>query len=426
MAVPPAAQGLTRFDSGIDRLRGARLLLVLPQLPQDPASGAARSTRTMCEMLAAAGAEVRAVATTASERTGRVDSVAFLRELGIECTVHRGRSEGRVRPELEFRDRGIDYRLLDVGPRDMHAWQKVVGSQFDLMFDRELHRFRPDLLLGFGGLPNDERRYERAKRQGVKVVFALRNQGYLRGAELLRGMDGIVTPSRFLAEFYRNAIGIESTPLPTPLELDDVLAPERDAIFFTMINPSPQKGLMLLARLAEEMSTRRPDIPLLIVEARGAAGRLVQAGMAGGFDLRRHENLMLSPPMAQPKEIYLATRCVLVPSLVEEASGRVAAEAVLNGIPPLVSDRGGLPETCNGGGFVMKVPPEITPRSPWPVAVEVVEPWLELMFRLEGDAEFYAAESRRARAAGEIYRPERVAPRYVEYFESVLRGAPIR
>jgi len=44
-------------------LTGVRILLALPQLPQDPASGAARSTRTMCEMLAAAGAEVHAVAT---------------------------------------------------------------------------------------------------------------------------------------------------------------------------------------------------------------------------------------------------------------------------------------------------------------------------------------------------------------------------
>jgi len=156
-------------------LTGARILLVLPQLPQDPASGAARSTRTMCEMLAAAGAEVHAVATTASERGKRADPLAYLRDSGVHPEVHKG----GTRPELTFDDRGIHYHLLDVGPRDMHAWQKIVGTQFDLIFDRELHSFRPDLLLAFGGLPGDQRRYERARRQGVRMVFSLRNFGYV-------------------------------------------------------------------------------------------------------------------------------------------------------------------------------------------------------------------------------------------------------
>lgn len=378
----------------------------------------------MCEMLAAAGAEVRALATTASERAGRADTVGYLRELGIHPEVLPARTGGRLRPELEFVDRNIHYHLLDVGLRDMHAWQKIVGSQFDRMFDRELHDFRPDLLLAFGGLPGDVRRYERARRQHTRIVFALRNEGYLSpaGRSIFERMDGVLTPSQYLTDLYRTAIEIDSTPLPLPMELDDVLAPERDPIFFTMINPSPEKGLMVMARLAEELSLRRPDIPLLIIESRGSAGRLVGAGLAGGFDLRRHENLMMSPALAQPKEIYVATRVLLAPSLWQEPAGRVAAEAVLNGIPPMVSDRGGLPETCNGAGFYLPIPPEITPAAERPAPREVVEPWLELMIRLEGDEEFYRAESERAREAGSIYRPENLAPRYVEFFGSILEG----
>jgi glycosyltransferase involved in cell wall biosynthesis len=146
----------------------------------------------------------------------------------------------------------------------------------------------------------------------------------------------------------------------------------------------------------------------------------VNAGRAGGFDLRRHENLMFSPAMAQPKEIYVPAKTLLAPSLWQEAAGRVAAEALLNGIPPLVSDRGGLAETCNGAGFYLPIPPGITPNQPVPVAVEVVEPWLDLIERLEDDAEFYRAESERALEASAIYRPENLAPRYVEYFRGIL------
>jgi glycosyltransferase involved in cell wall biosynthesis len=375
----------------------------------------------MCEMLAAAGVEVRALATTATERASRTGTVEYLRELGVTPQLQRERGP-RSRPEITFAQRGVQYRLLDIGPRGMNAWQKVVGSQFDLMFDDELHGFRPDLMLTFGGLAGDVRRHERAHRQGVKIVFGLRNDGYLASREFFAGMDGILTPSQFLSDFYRTAIGIESTPLPLPMEMEDVVAEERDPIFFTMINPSPEKGLMVMARLAEEIGVRRPDIPLMIIESRGSAGRLVEAGLVGGFDLRRHENLMMSPPLGQPKEIYVATRGLLAPSLWQEPAGRVAAEALLNGIPPLVSDRGGLPETCNGAGFYLPIPPEITPRYPRPVPVEAVEPWVELITRLEGDAGFYEAESQRAIDAAAIYRPENLAPRYVEYFRGVLES----
>ena len=340
--------------------------------------------------------------------------------MGIQPAIERGRSKSQVRPEMRFENRGVHYRLLDVGPRAVNAWEKIHGRQFDLLFDDELNTFQPDLVFGFGGMPGEASRYARARRRGAKVVFALCNASYTTAADLLGSMDGIVTPSRFLTGFYREKIGIASTPLPDPISLTDVVATERDPIFVTMINPSHEKGLMLMTRLAEELSVRRPDIPMLIIESRGSAGKLVQAGMLAGFDLRRHENLMMSPALPEPKEIYVPTRMLLVPSLGNEASGRVAAEALINGIPPLVSDRGGLAENCNGAGFTIPVPADITARQRVPVSAAVVEPWLDLIFRLEGDDEFYQAESRRALEAGRMFHPDVLGPRYVEYFESVL------
>lgn len=167
----------------------------------------------MCEMLASAGAEVRGVATTASERTGHADPVTVLQKLNIHPDVHPGRQKGSERPVVEFHDRGIHYTLLDVGPRAMHAWQKIVGDQFDRLFDRELHQFRPDLPLGFGGLPGDQRRYQRARNQGVRMVFSLRNEGYLNdaGRELLSTVDGILTCSQYLTNLYRSVLDLEST-----------------------------------------------------------------------------------------------------------------------------------------------------------------------------------------------------------------------
>lgn len=156
--------------------------------------------------------------------------------------------------------------------------------------------------------------------------------------------------------------------------MDDVLAPQREPIFVTMINPSTEKGLMVYARIAEEVSRRRPQVALLAIESRGSAGRLAGAALAGGFDLRRHPNILVSEAVPLPRDIYAGTRVLLAPSVWEEPAGRVVAEALVNGIPPIVSDRGGLAEVANGGGFVVPIPPEVTTETAAPVDAETAEP----------------------------------------------------
>lgn len=396
--------------------RQPSLLLVLPQLPLDSGSGAARSLTTICEMAAGAGYQVRALATTATELAHKLDPLEHLTSQGLH--VNRSRKPGD-RPELAFESRGISYRLLDTANAGVLTWQKLYNRQFDLMFDRELDQFGPDLVLTFGGNPEDVRRRRRARRRGVKVVFGLRNFGYLEPGGLAE-VDAILAASQFVAHRYREALGIESTALPLPLEMEDVIAAERQPIFVTMINPSPEKGLMVFARIAEEVARRRPKVALLAIESRGSAGRLAGAALAGGFDLRRHENILTSSAVPLPRDIYAGTRVLLAPSVWEEPAGRVVAEALVNGIPPIVSDRGGLAEVANGGGFVVPIPPEVTSQTKTPVDAEVVEPWVDLILRLTDDDAFYQQASQRALEAGQIYRREELAPRYVEFFERVL------
>jgi glycosyltransferase involved in cell wall biosynthesis len=240
-------------------------------------------------------------------------------------------------------------------------------------------------------------------------------------------VDAILTGSQYVTNRYREALGVESTPLPLPLEMQDVVAEDRQPIFVTMINPSFEKGLMVFARIAEEVSVRRPTIPFLVIESRGTGGLLAGAGLACGFDLRRHENIMVSAAVPKPKDIYAGTRVLLAPSVGEEAAGRVVAEALVNGIPPIVSDRGGLAETLNGAGFVLPIPPEVTPHTRQALDAAAVEPWVQLILRLADDHAFYEQASRLALGAGSIDHREALAPRYVEFFERVLReGGPTR
>lgn len=368
-------------------------------------------------MLAGTGFRVRTLAVTASEGAQRLHVGEHLRSLGIEFSLERGHS----RKEFRFLSRGIEFRLLDTGALGLIKWESALGRQFDLMLDEELRTFQPDVVFTYGGSPGDDRRRARARKAGAKVVFGLRNEGYLV-KNAFTDVDAILTPSRYLSERYREAIGVESAPLPTPMVAEDIVAPEHDPIFLTFVNPSFEKGVVVFAQLAEELSKQRPDLPILVIESRGSAGLLAAVGENGGFDLRRHENIMFSPAVPTPRDVYVPTRVLAVPSL-RDAAPRVIAEAMTNGIPPLVSDRCGLPEMAEGAGCVFPLPLSLSLSDRAPVSAEVVQPWIELIVRHFDEEEFYAAECSKARNAAKRFSPEVLAPQYANFFFAVIARA---
>ncbi len=119
-----------------------------------------------------------------------------------------------------------------------------------------------------------------------------------------------------------------------------------------------------------------------------------------------------------------------MPSLMDNAAV-VAMEAMLNGIPVLASNRGGLPETIGGsphpsplpqageGGILFDIPAKYTPETrEVPTAAEV-EPWGETIIRLWDDAAEYERWSRAARERAQQWHPDRLAPIYRGFFSSI-------
>jgi glycosyltransferase involved in cell wall biosynthesis len=396
-----------------------RILLSLPQMPQDPASGAARTAQTAVEMALEGGFDVRALGTTATERGSQADPLEYLRSLSLDVRVKPPSSSNRR--EFRFTQRGIPYTLLDTGRFGIAQWERTHGRQFDILFDAELEAFEPDIVFTYGGLEGDLRRHQRARRKQARIAFCVFNLSYLQRGFFDR-IDAVLTPSEFLAARYQREIGLVSTPLPTPLDLEDVLATDRDPIFVTMVNPSIEKGLFFFVTLAEELCKRYPEIAILAIESRGTAGMVVQAGLAGGFDLRRHEGMMIAGAVPKPRDIFTNTRVLLVPSVWEEPSGRVVAEALVNGVPPLVSDRGGLAESCNGAGFALPLPTDLTVATRQPVPASAVEPWIDTIARLAFDDHFYEESVTKTRRAAQMYSRELLAPRYQDFFTATLQG----
>lgn len=381
-----------------------------------------RSLRTICEMVAAAPGEafrVAALGTTATDHLAGLDARRVLRDQGVDFTEQPGTRADDC-AVLRFSQRGIDYTILDTGHLRAGEWNAPFGRQFDMLLDSALSRCKPDVVLTMGANHFERKRQRRCREAGAAVVLGVRQHGYydLRAFE---HVDDALMPSKFLVSCYEKKIGCHGTAIPPPIEPDDVVPATRKPIFFTFVNPSPEKGVMLFARLAEEVSIRRPDIPFMVVESRGLGGTLIAAGLAGGFDLRRHKNILVSPGVPQPKSFYAATRVLLAPSVWDEPSGRVASEALVCGIPPIVSDRGGLAETCQGAGFVLPLPPDLRVESKKPVTADEARPWVDMVIRLADDAPFYEDACAKALKIGATYRAEALGDRYINYFQQIKR-----
>src|SRR5262249_6319488 len=132
--------------------------------------------------------------------------------------------------------------------------------------------------------------------------------------------------------------------------------------------------------------------------------------------LRKHENIMISGAVPLARDIYTPTRLLLVPSIAE-AGGRVVGEALMNGIPPLVSDRGGLPEMCQGAGRVLPLPDADG------LCVEgCIEKWMEAIIPLMDDDALYQAESSKAKAAACAFGRDVLRGQYADLFWRVLEA----
>ena len=120
-------------------------------------------------------------------------------------------------------------------------------------------------------------------------------------------------------------------------------------------------------------------------------------------------NITTMPFTPDPRDFYPAvfarTKLLLMPSLWLESFGLVAAEAMLNGIPVLASNRGALPETIGSAGFLFDIPARYTSETRDVPKAEEIEPWVETIIRLWDDAAYYEHWSRAARERAQAWHP---------------------
>jgi glycosyltransferase involved in cell wall biosynthesis len=318
--------------------------------------------------------------------------------------------------------RGVPVTMLATSAPKNTPAEHFERNQFIFHFDQELCSFAPEVVLSYGGHPMVHEAMRRARARGSRTVFTLRNYGY-EDRRHYEHVDHVFTTSPFLSRFYHERIGLRSTGIESPIDWAEVAAPEELRRFVTFVNPSLAKGALLFARLADMLGSQRPDIPILVVQSASSAGRL---NAIPGLDFTKYPHIMAAPATPRPADFFALTRILLVPSTFGEPFGRVAAEALINGIPPLVSDRGALPETVGAGGTVISLPAWLTPEATDLPSVAEVRPWFEAVCELWDDPDRYREAAERARAEADARYDERVMRRrYCDYFDSLERGTPL-
>jgi glycosyltransferase involved in cell wall biosynthesis len=411
-----------------------RFLLVNNHCISDPTAGVTHSLRTIVEWLADAGHDCHVLTTARFESPVTFTIEEHLAHFGVtppaeppEPRDRRARGGPRIanRPVVRYAVRQVPVTLLMTRHNDETRPDRAEMAQYLGLVTTLLDDFAPDQVIACNGHPMIRDALAMARARGATTAFAVRGFGYYE-PRYFAHVDHAFTCSQYLSDLYRDKVDLVSTPLEPPLDWSTVCAPTESRAFVTYVHPAAHKGLYLFARLADMLGSRRPDIPVLVVQSGHSAGAL---NTISSIDFGKYPQIMAAPPVPTPADYFALTRVLLVPSVWPEPFGRVAAEAMVNAIPPLVSDRGALPDVVGGdfadggGGRVLPVPDWMTYNTTRLPTEAELEPWYAAVCSLWDDAALYEAMAARAREiAGERYSEDVSRLRHVDYFTSLKPG----
>lgn len=310
----------------------------------DTSSGASCAVRQMLLRLSRRGWDVDVVGATVFDHpTG----MSRLRE-------HWGRVQADRGKALTVNDGPLRHQVLVTGDTRREAMTNLEEGSWFALYRQALAGGRPDVVFYYGGQPFDYLIANEAKARGIPVAFYLANANY-DDARWHHDVDLLLTDSEATAALYRERLRREVTPIGAFVDPADVVAQRRDPRHILFVNPVPSKGARWIVRLALWLERHAPDLTLEVVESRGDWQRVLQTTTAAlGTPRDSLPNVVVTPHGPDMRPVYGRAWLLVAPSLAWESAGRVIPEAMLNGVPVICSDRGGMPEMTGSGGIVVR------------------------------------------------------------------------
>jgi glycosyltransferase involved in cell wall biosynthesis len=307
----------------------------------DTSSGASISIREMLHRLTKRNFDVDVVgATVFDSEAGKYRIASDLKRLQEK--------EGKI---IRVKDGDLSHNLVKTKKATSREITLEELNVIYSLYVATLDKNKPDVFWFYGGNSFDYLLPYEAKRRGIATIAYLANGNY-SGSRWCEDVDLILTDSQATADMYTNIFGRTPTPIGKFIPPESYVAKSHTRDHVTFVNPVLAKGAAVVVQLALALEEKRPDIKFEIVESRGGWSEVLQKVSAGmGKPRNSLSNVIVTPNTDDMRPVYARSRVILAPSMWWESGGRVLAEAMLNGIPAIVTNRGGCPEMIEDAGI---------------------------------------------------------------------------
>lgn len=393
--------------------RNPRVLWANPFCMLDTSSGASMSVREMLQQLALRGVEVRVLGATIFDNPR---GVARFKEHW--ASLEKGKGD-----VVNVIDGPLTHVLVKTASTRRQDLKASEADRFFSLYIHELHKFKPDLVWFYGGGSLDMLVPYEARVRDIPSAAYLCNGNY-KSVMWCKDVDLIITDTMATSKMYESGFGFKPIPVGKFINPTQFVAEKMTRKHLLFINPSYEKGAAVVALLAILLEEKRPDIIFEIVESRGNWQHIVRdvrksLGKSNDKDLK---NVILTPNTDDMRTVYANAKMLLVPSLWYESGARVIAEALLNGIPTIVTNRGGNEELAGGAGFVLKLPQDCyEPPFRRVPKVEVIGPLVEKIEQVFDDQAYYDKLVRQAYERGNtLHNIETNTDRLIQAFTPLI------
>ncbi|MCP1305485.1 glycosyltransferase [Halomonas sp. R1t8] len=393
--------------------RKPRLLWANPFCLLDTSSGASMTVRQMLHQLVAKGYEVQVLGATVFDNP---KGMGKLKEQysDIHANLHQ---------LIKAEDGPLTHQLLVTYSTNRNHLTTHESSLWYSQYTNLLDHFKPDVVWFYGGQTLDMLIPDEARDRGIPTAFYLANGSY-KATRWCRDIDLVLTDSQATADMYRKAAGFAAKPIGKFIDQATFVAEHHERKRLLYINPSWAKGASIVVQLALQLERKRPDIEIEVVEARADwAEVLRETSKKLGQKRDTLPNVIITPNTSDMREPYGRARVLLAPSLWWESSGRVLAEAMLNGIPALITNRGGMPEMVDDAGIAFDFPEECH-EEPYQhlLSDDELQPLLNAVIAFYDDEALYQSYVERAKHVGEQkHHLDKATQRLVNAFTPLVR-----
>ena len=391
--------------------RPKRILWASVSCLLDTASGCAMSMRELLLHLVKRGYQVSILTATVFDTQTGMQRVA----------PYWDQIKEKIGSLVKFSDDKLIHHLVPTRSINRYQLNALDEADFFKQYVSFLDTFKPDVVLTYGGYVLDFCMMDEAADRRIPTVAYLANSQY-QDTRWCRDIDLLLTNSQASAKMYEESQGFKPIPIGVTINPEKVVAEQHERKHVLFVNPSLPKGVTISIGCALLLEKKRPDIKFEIVQSRGDWDKIFQLTMqALGLQRTSLDNIIVTPNTLDMRPIYGRARLTLMPTLCFENFGRVAVESLLNGIPVIASNRGGLPEVVQGGGIIVTFPSAAyEPPYNQAVKLETLVPLANFIEKCYDDEAFYNSYVEKAFNAGKAYAPDVTVDKFLGAIKHLL------